>query len=473
MARTTTTKRKPTTRGNRSNGAIRTYRAALNYLNSTVNFERTPLTRQSVSQMNLGRIKRLASALGNPQNSYRIAHVAGTKGKGSTVAMLTEMLKACGLKVGTYTSPHVMHVRERIAINGEDISESQFAKLMNDVATAASKPRVGTPTYFELLTAAAFLHFEREEVDIAVIETGMGGRLDATNIVKPDVVGITSVNLDHTGILGETLEAIAVEKAGVFKPDITVVASPQTEGVTKVLRQQAEEVGCPIQFVGKEIGFSCRFESSRALGPHTRICLTSPHGHFEHVHSPLCGDHQSLNCAVALGMLAVLKSRGVAIDEAKAIEGLSKTKMQGRMEMISDDPRIMVDGAHNAASVDALMRAIGQNVPYDSMVIIFGCQKDKDISGMLRHIRLGADKIIFVGTGAPRSADPQDLAATFSDVSHKMFQVADDLDDALSIADRAVGRDDLICITGSFQLVARAKRLIAAKKAELEAAIQA
>lgn len=428
------------------------------------------MTREVADQMNLGRIKRLASALGNPQNSYRIAHVAGTKGKGSTVAMLTEMLKACGLKVGTYTSPHVMHVRERIAINGQDISEAAFARLMNEVSKAANKPRVGKPTYFELLTAAAFLHFEREEVDVAVVETGMGGRLDATNIVKPDVVGLTSINYDHTGVLGETLEAIATEKAGIFKSGVTVVASPQPDGVTKVLRKCAEDVGSPIQFVGKDIGFSCRFESSRALGPHTRICLTSPHGHFEHVHSPLCGDHQSLNCAVALGMLAVLRDRGVEIDQAKAIEGLSKTKMQGRMEMISDDPRIMVDGAHNAASVDALMRAIGQNVPYDSMVIIFGCQKDKDIRGMLEHIRLGADKIIFVGTGAPRSADPHDLASAFSDVSHKMFQVSEDLDDALSIADRAVGRDDLICITGSFQLVARAKRLIASKKAALEAA---
>ncbi len=470
MSRSTTIKTKPTTRKGRANDTIRTYRAAVNFLNSTVNYERTPLTREIASQINLGRMKRLAAALGNPQSAYRVAHVAGTKGKGSTVAMVSEMLRACGLKVGTYTSPHVMHVRERIAIDGREISEAAFARLVNDVSEAASMPRVGKPTYFELLTAAAFLHFEREGVDIAVVETGMGGRLDATNIVKPDVVGLTSINYDHTGVLGETLEEIAGEKAGIFKAGVTVVASPQTEGVTKTLRACAAEVGAPIQFVGQEIGFSCRFESSRALGPHTRICLTSPDGHFEHVHSPLCGDHQSLNCAVALGMIAVLKSRGVEIDETRAIEGLSKTKMQGRMEMISDDPRIMVDGAHNAASVDALMRAIGQNVPYDSMVIIFGCQKDKDIPGMLKHIRLGADKIIFVGTGAPRSADADDLASTFSDLSHKMFQVSEDLDDALSIADRAVGRDDLICITGSFQLVARAKRLIASKKAALAAA---
>jgi len=346
-------------------------------------------------------------------------------------------------------------------LNGEYIPESMFARLVNKVAAASKKPKVGTPTYFELLTAVAFLYFAESEVDIAVIETGLGGRLDATNVVKPEVVGITNISLDHSAQLGNTLELIAREKAGIFKSGITVVSSPQRDGVNRVLRRLADEAGCPIRMTGRENVFSYRFESSRLTGPHTRICVTTPTSHFEHVRAPLLGDHQAINCALALGMLDVLKTRGFAVDDRVAVEGLASVSLPGRMELVRDNPRVLVDGAHNAASVDALMRAIGQNIPYDSMVIIFGCQKDKDIPGMLSHIRLGADKIIFTSTGSARSADPVDLAARFTEISSKMCQVAEDLGEAFSIADRAVTREDLICVTGSFYLVGRAKRFLA------------
>jgi dihydrofolate synthase/folylpolyglutamate synthase len=284
----------------------------------------------------------------------------------------------------------------------------------------------------------------------------------------PEVVGITNISFDHVPILGTTLEEIASEKAGIFKKGIPVVSSPQADGVETLLRNRAEELGCPFRMTGKENGFSFRFESSRGLGPHTRICVSTPTSHFEHVHAPLLGDHQAVNCALALGMLDVLKGRGVAVDDRLAIEGLASVKLPGRMEIISDEPRIIVDGAHNAASVDTLMRAIGQNVPYDSMVIIFGCRKDKDIDGMLRYIRLGADKLIFAPTGSPRSADPIDLASRFNELSPKMCQVADDLEEAMSIAERAVSREDLICITGSFYLVGKAKRWAANRALEKE-----
>jgi dihydrofolate synthase/folylpolyglutamate synthase len=330
---------------------------------------------------------------------------------------------------------------------------------MDQVAKAVRKPRVGSPTYFELVTAVAFLHFAQSEVDIAVVETGLGGRLDATNVIKPEVIGITSISLDHSEQLGSTVEEIAGEKAGVFKSGLPVISSPQREGVVKVLRRAAAENECELRMTGRENGFSFRFESSRGAGPHTRICLTTPTSHFEHVRAPLLGDHQAVNCALALGMLDALKTRGFEVDDRKAVDGLATVSLPGRMEMVHDSPRVVVDGAHNAASVDALMRAIGQNIPYDSMVIIFACQKDKDIPGMLRHIRLGADKIIFTTTGSARTADPADLAARFSEISSKMCQVTDDLQEAMSIAERAVSRDDLICVTGSFYLVGRAKRM--------------
>ncbi len=462
MTRATTARKKVTKGKGRTTGSIRTFRSALNYLGSAVNYERIHLKAEMASDLNLTRIEKLLRALGDPHKKYKSAHVAGSKGKGSTVTMLAGMLSNTGYRVGLYVSPHVMTLRERISINGEMISESEFTKCLSQVSIAAQKPSIGEPTYFELMTAVAFLYFAEKGVEIAVVETGLGGRFDATNIISPEVVGITNISYDHMPILGNTLEEIASEKAGVFKQGIPVVASPQAESVDKLLRDRAEELQCPFQMTGKENGFSFRFESSPALGPHTRICVTTPTSHFEHVHAPLLGDHQAVNCALALGMLDMLKTRGVAVDDRLAVEGLADIKLIGRMEMVYEDPRILVDGAHNASSVDTLMRAIGQNVPYDSMVIIFGCRKDKDIDGMLKFIRLGADKLIFAPTGSARSADPIDLAARFNEVSTKMCQVADSLEEALSIAERAVTRDDLICITGSFHLVGKAKRWAAA-----------
>ncbi|NOT01677.1 MAG: bifunctional folylpolyglutamate synthase/dihydrofolate synthase [Phycisphaerales bacterium] len=400
------------------------------------------------------------AVIDNPQRKFKSAHVVGTKGKGSTVAMLAGLLRGNDLKVGMYTSPHIMDVRERISVNGAPISESAFTRLIAEVAKAAKKPRVGEPTYFEMVTAVAFLYFVEAGVDIAVIEAGLGGRLDATNIIHPEVIGVTNISLDHMELLGRTVDKIAAEKAGVFKQGVAVISSPQRPSVDGVLRAAAEKSQAPFSTTGKEHVFSYRFESSREAGPHTRICVTTPTSHFEHVRAPMMGDHQAINCALALGMLDVLKSRGFTIDDRKSVDGLAGVSLPGRMELIREGPRVLVDGAHNAASVDALMRAIGQNIPYDSMVIIFGCQRDKDIPGMLRHIRIGADKVIFTTTGSPRSADPVELAARFTEMSSKMCQVAEDLSDAFSIAARAVSREDLICVTGSFYLVGRAKRLL-------------
>lgn len=461
MSRATTLKKKPVRRKSDTTGIIRTYRSAVNHLNAAVSYERTPRAALAAGGYTLGRTQRLLRALGNPERTFKSVHIAGSKGKGSTVAMLAGMLQNCGFKVGVYTSPHILSVRERIAVNGKQVSEGMFTKLMNTVTAAGRKPRVGKPTYFEILTAIAFLHFANEGVDLAIVEAGVGGRLDATNVIKPEAIGITSINLDHTALLGTTLESIAGEKAGVFKTGVPISCSPQRPEVERVLRNAAGEANSVLRITGRDVGFSSRFESTRGIGPHTRICVTTPTSRFEHVHAPLPGDHQAINCALALGILDTLKNRGFAIDDQTAVEGLANVRLAGRMEIIAENPRTIVDGAHNAASIDALIHAIGQNVPYDSMVIIFGCQKDKDFMGMLSRIRFGADKVIFTSTGSPRSMEPAELGAAFAEMSPKMHQVTDSLEEAMSIARRAVSRDDLICITGSFYLVGRAKRLLA------------
>jgi dihydrofolate synthase/folylpolyglutamate synthase len=377
--------------------------------------------------------------------------------------MLAEMLRSSGFRIGLYTSPHLLDIRERIVVDGEMIPESEFAKAVGAVATITEKARVPEPTYFEVLTAAAFSHFAAKEVEIAVVEAGMGGRLDATNVITPEVVGLTSISRDHMAQLGEDLPSIAQEKAAIIKKGTPVVSAPQRPNIKQVFREAAEAADAPLRFSNENVDFSYRFEFSRSAGRHARICLTTPTSRFEHLQVPLLGEHQATNCTLALGIVDVLKSRGFSIDDQEAIAGLSKVRLPGRMQMICDEPRILVDGAHNAASVDALMRAIGQHIPYDSMIVIFGCQKDKDIPGMLRRLQLGADKMIFVNAGSPRSADPTELAAQYTEHSGKMAQVADTLEDAIRIATSAITREDVICITGSFYLIAEAMRKFSTK----------
>jgi dihydrofolate synthase/folylpolyglutamate synthase len=431
---------------------------ALKFLSTLADFERLRIVRYNDQNFNLERMRTLLKKIGNPHEAFRAIHVAGTKGKGSTCAMIASMLEANGYKVGLYTSPHLVDIRERIAINGTLIPIPDFARLvrMMEPVIAKIKP---LPTYFDVLTAIAFKYFQEQKVEMAVIETGLGGRLDSTNVVKPEVTAITSISKDHMQQLGNTLEKIAAEKAGIFKPGIPAVTVQQEPGVELVMKQIADKVGAPFDIAGKSIEFSYRFESSRMMGPHNRVCLTTAQSRFEHLAVPLLGEHQAINCGLALAVIDKLKTRGIAINDSRAMEGLAKTTIPGRMELVNQTPRVLVDGAHNAASLDAMMRAIGQHIPYDSMVVIFGCCADKDVSGMLERITSGADKVIFTKVNNIRTADPNELSARYQELYGKMAQVANTLEDALAIANRAVTKEDLICITGSFYLVGEAKRL--------------
>jgi dihydrofolate synthase/folylpolyglutamate synthase len=291
----------------------------------------------------------------------------------------------------------------------------------------------------------------------------LGGRLDSTNVLKPEVTAITSISKDHMAQLGPTLAKIAEEKAGIFKAGIPAISVQQDPEADLVLKRIAHKNGTTLDVTGQTIEFSYRFESSRMQGPHNRVCLTTSLSKFEHLAVPLLGEHQAINCGLALSVIDRLKSRGFAISDAKAMEGLARTTVPGRMEMLSQMPRVVVDGAHNAASLDAMLRAIGQHIPYDSMVIIFGCCADKDVPGMLERIAAGADKVIFTRVNNIRSSDPNELAALYTEQYGKMAQVAETLEDAMAIANRAVTKEDLICISGSFYLVGEAKKLFASK----------
>ena len=439
-----------------SNG-INSYTKALRFVGSLADFERQRIVRYNSQNFDLDRMRSLLKKLGNPHEQFRSVHVAGTKGKGSTCAMVASMVEAAGYKVGLYTSPHLIDIRERFQVNGQMISTADFARLARTIEPIVAKMRP-TPTCFDVLTAMAFKWFAEQKVELAVVETGLGGRLDSTNVLKPEVSAITSISKDHMAQLGGTVAKIAEEKAGIFKTGVPAVTVQQDPEVEAVLKRVAESVGTPLDITGKSIEFSYRFESSRLQGPHNRICLSTPNSKFEHLAVPMIGEHQAINCGLALSIVDRLKTRGIAISDSRAMEGLAKTVVPGRMEMLSTTPRILADCAHNAASVDAMMRAIGQHIPYDSMVVIFGCCGDKDVTGMLERITSGADKVIFTKVDNVRSADPNELAASYIERFGKMAQVAPTLEDALAIARRAVTKEDLICITGSFYLVGEAKK---------------
>ncbi|UCG57094.1 MAG: bifunctional folylpolyglutamate synthase/dihydrofolate synthase [Phycisphaerales bacterium] len=452
----------------RSKKAFKTYKQAISYLFKKTDYEREESLRYNVTTFSLDRMEKLLSLVANPHRKIHTVHIAGTKGKGSTATMLGKMLEANGYSVGLYTSPHVVHLHERITVNSQMIREQEMLGLVNRIYGPVEKmSKTDPPTFFEIMTALAFMYFVDKKIDIAVIETGLGGRLDSTNVIQPKVIGITSLSIDHQHQLGMTIGSIAKEKAGVFKRAVPAITVQQEPEAMSVLKSRATAVKAPLSVTGGDIDFSYRFETSREHGPHTRICLTTPTSKFEHLRVPLHGRHQAINCGLALAMLDKLKSSGYKIDNEKATEGLSEVSLAGRMEMICDDPRIMIDGAHNAASIRALIYAIGQNVPYDSMVVIFGCNRDKDVEGMLRELQYGADKVIFVRSNSAKAMSPLDLADMYSEMCGKMYQTAVSLREALRLASSAVGREDLICIAGSFYLIGQAKMLFTSNQAFL------
>lgn len=440
---------------------IGTYASAVRYLLDRTDIERMRADRVTQDMFKLERMRTLLKALGDPHQAFRSVHVAGTKGKGSTCEMIATCLETCGYAVGLYTSPHLTDVRERIRVSRRSITPAAFTRLTARVAEAAATlpPEDGEPTFFELITAMAFQHFVDEAVDIAVIECGLGGRLDSTNVITPLVSVVTSLSMDHTQILGDTIAKIATEKGGIFKPGVPAVTCPQPPAAMEALKAAATAVGAPLQVLGEDIDFSYRFEQTAPGGPVVRATLTSPRHNFEHIAVPLKGEHQGLNCGLALAAIDRLSERGFKTPVSMVTQGMSQVALPGRLEVIWEGPKVVLDGAHNAESMKCLMKALGAHFTYDSLVVIFGCAADKDIEGMLTFLDTGADKVIFTrAADNKRAADPKELHRRFTDLTGKMSQVAEDFESAVKTARRAVTREDLICVTGSFYLVGEARK---------------
>jgi dihydrofolate synthase/folylpolyglutamate synthase len=445
--------------GSGSPAGITNYTTALKWLFSHTDYEKMRIVRYNDRTFSLERMRKLLDLIGNPHTQVRSVQIAGTKGKGSTCAMLAGMMQACGYAVGLYTSPHLIDLRERITLNGNLIGYNDMAEVLKLIASKYKAMSEDKPTFFEIMTAAALRYYADQAVDLAVLETGLGGRLDSVTACDPLITGMTHISLDHMNILGREITDIAREKAGIFKRGIPAVSVEQDPKVARVLDEVAQQVGATLEYTGKQIDFSYRFEANRELGPHTRVCINTPTSRYEHLPVPLRGEHQAHNCALALAILDKLKAHHFNFPEEKIIKGLADTKLAGRMEQVWPQPRIIIDGAHNAASITALIRSLGAHIAYDSLVMIFGCGQDKDVPGMLKQLALGADKVIFTKAKSnPRACEPEDLFARFNDLSGKMAQIAPDLEAALSLATRAVSREDLIIITGSFYLAGEARK---------------
>lgn len=449
-----------------------TYRDALNYIYSFTNFEVTPTGDYSSKTFDLARMERLLAALGNPHRQFRSVHVAGTKGKGSTAAMIESALRAAKHRTGFYTSPHLHTFRERIRVGGEMIPPDAVIAGVEKVKPLATV--IPGLTAFEIMTALAFDYFRARRVEIAVLEVGLGGRLDSTNVVTPLVSVITSISYDHTAILGSTLPQIAREKAGIIKPGIPAVTSPQHDEALNVLEETAREKNAPLIQVTPDFQFQVA-DADFQVAPveqsldGQKFTLTRQAETFDlslftlDLQIGLLGKHQLVNAATALAALMVLRDQGIAIPDGAIREGLANVEWHGRFEILLRDPFIVADGAHNADSAHQLVETLHDTFPLARLHFIFGASVDKDIAGMFAELLPTAESLILTRSHNPRAADPSRLAGLAAKYQSETF-IAPDLASALRDARRRAGRGDVVCVTGSLFVVAEARETLLAEQ---------
>ncbi len=411
---------------------IRTFSDALRFLDAATDYERMA-SRYAPEDYDLDRMRRLLASAGNPERAFLSLHIAGTKGKGSTAHFAESLLRAAGKRTGLYTSPHLVDLRERIRLDGEPVGGAEFARAL---AALEAPMRRLKPTFFEIMTAAAFRIFARRRVDWAVVEVGIGGRLDATNVIRPAACAITTIDYDHMDKLGNTLTKIAREKAGILKPGVPAVSSPQPP------------------------------EARRALGafpgldfPGFRI-LRGPRGvvHFRTAQAETCrlavrGAHQAANAATAL---ALVERGGLRLTAAARARGLRRARLPGRVELLPGRPRVLVDAAHNPVSARALKEAL-REVPHRRLLLVFGASADKDYGTMLRILAPLADRIFLTRAAGPRAAAPSDLARR---LKGRGCLTIGGVAPALRLARKQARPEDLVLVTGSFYVAGEALKIL-------------
>jgi dihydrofolate synthase/folylpolyglutamate synthase len=437
------------------------YQAALDYIYSFVDYE-TQHRPRDAANYDLRRVYDLLARLDNPQQKVKSVHIAGSKGKGSVSAMIASVLTAAGYKTGLYTSPHLLTFNERIRIDNRLIGDDDVARLVEGikphVEAVNREAKYGRLTTFEVITALGFLYFAEQNCEFAVVEVGLGGRLDATNVIVPEVSVITSISLEHTEVLGNTLAEIAGEKAGIIKPRVTVVTSPQAGEVDVVFARVSRDKGARHIRVGTDVTwrgltFDATRQSLRVKGRLGTYDLTIP----------LLGEYQMENAATAVAALEILVEKGYRIKERSIIDGLSHIDWPGRLQVLRRNPYVIADGAHNPYSAAKLREALKKHFKFEHATLIIGTSSDKDIGGIMSELLPVFDRVIATRSTHPRATPTERLAAELKRLGRDIVETGD-ITEALPLALAQSGENDLICITGSLFVVAGAMEFCAKSK---------
>jgi len=465
------------------------YQDALGYLYSRINYERGGNIPYRSRDFRLDRMRQLLDRLGNPQSQLRIIHVAGTKGKGSTSAMLAATLEHSGLRTGLYTSPHLERLEERFVINGQCCPEEDLVRLVQvmrpiveDLDREQAKRGGRGPTFFEITTAIGLRYFAEQATDAVVLEVGLGGRLDSTNVCRPEISVITSISFDHMRQLGNTLGKIAREKAGIIKPAVPVISGVTADEPRQVIEDAARQCAAPLYQLG--VDFHSRYllqppqwnEHGRGhrsmMDYHERVGARETS--LTNIQVGLIGEHQSRNAAVAIATLLRLRSMGFHITDQSIRAGIAAPRCPARIEVVSDQPPVIVDVAHNTASITALVDVLNEQFPDRRRAIIFAASQDKDVVGMLQILMPHCHRLILTCyCSNPRSMPPAELLAMAQQARGACgpsLMVANRPEEAWNMARLAADPADLICITGSFFLAAEMRSIVCGASPVLESA---
>jgi dihydrofolate synthase/folylpolyglutamate synthase len=430
------------------------YAEAVDFVFGHTNYEMVPRVPHTQETYDLRRLLDVLEELGDPHLTAKSLHVTGTNGKGSTSVMLASILSAAGYKTGLYTSPHLVTMRERFMVDGGLISEEEVAEL-----TSLIKPKIdaenaratyGRLTVFEILTLLSFVWFARQNCRWQVMEVGMGGRFDATNVIKPEVCFITAISYDHMEVLGDSLAKIAGEKCGIIKPGCVVVSHPQPEEAREVIEKDCGKKGVRLLQIGRDI-------TRRAIGhdlTHQEIEVKGRLDSYR-VSLPLLGDYQLDNCASALAGIEVLAEGGTRIDKATMLRGLAGVTFPGRLQILQRKPLILVDGGHNPAAAISLRQALDNYFRTKKSYLVIGVSNDKDLPGIVSPLAGRFDLVIATRANNPRSTPPEAIAAEFAKMG-AATRLARGVAEGIELARSLAGEDDLICVTGSLFVVGEA-----------------
>ncbi len=407
-------------------------------------------------KLGLDQIQALMARLNHPEQNFPSIHIAGTNGKGSTAVILESVLRAAGYRTGLYTSPHLMDMRERILIRGRSLSKKEITEMVQFLKPHADAVHA---SFFEILTALAFLYFTKNTIDVAVLETGLGGRLDATNVVRPILTVLTEIGIDHTNILGKNLRTIAGEKAGILKPGILCLSGTKKPAVRDTLIRISGKKGVPIRFLKDKV----RIKNIRLSENGSWFDYGSNRSQYDRLHLNLLGSHQIENGTLALMAVDALREAGWSIPENAIRQGLERVVWKARLQILQRDPTLLLDSAHNPLGMDSLVHTLTSIFKYDRLILVFGVLKDKAYRIMVQKIVPLADEIILTKPLSDRALDPESLSR-LSIFNGKSVQVIPDIPAAWKKAVTMAGRKDLVCGCGSIFFVGEVLRVWERKK---------